>query len=74
MIQHHPKTAGSKKHTEGWCWAMFVGASKSVDGVSSRSNLLYGKVWSKTLNTQSLTLFSCEQNFVKEVLHYVGPI
>ena len=53
---------------------MFVGASKSVDGVSSRSNLLYGKVWSKTLNTQSLTLFSCEQNFVKEVLHYVGPI
>ena len=44
VIQHHPTTAGSKKHTEGWCWAMIVGACKSLDGVSLPSNLLHGKV------------------------------
>lgn len=62
---------------------MFIGASYGADGMSSPSNLLHGKVKSKrildlfsskTLKTQSLIMFGCGQNLVKEVLHDVGPI
>ena len=54
---------------------MIVGASNSVDGVSCHLTCCMGRfsqkeLWtrfsSKTLNTQSLTLFSCEQNLIKE--------